>query len=293
MGGLLTGAPTRALLAALLAVTLSWAADPPRRIVSAAPSITEMLYALGLGEKVVGVTTFCHYPPEVRDKPKIGSYIRPNMETILAMKPDLVVVLREHGSLVGRLRRAGLPVQALEHNSLAGIYASLRQLGARAGVAAMAEQRVGEIVAALEKIRARGASLPSRGVMFVVGRTPGTIQDLVVVGRGGFLNELIRLAGGRNTFEDALSFYPRVPREEVYARRPEVLIDMGDMGQTDGVTEEQKRAVAELWKQMPLLPAVQSRRVYGVANDVFMVPGPRVAEAARLLFEMIHPEAAQ
>ena len=157
----------------------------------------------------------------------------------------------------------------------------------------MAERSIREIVAALEKIRARGALLPPRGVMFVVGRTPGTIQDLIVVGRGGFLNELIRLAGGRNTFEDALSFYPRVPREEVYARRPEVLIDMGDMGQTDGVTEEQKRAVAELWNQMPLLPAVQNRRVYGVANDVFMVPGPRVAEAARLLFEMIHPEAAQ
>ena len=113
MGGLLTSAPTRALLAALLAVSLSWAADPPQRIVSAAPSITEMLYALGLGDKVVGVTTFCHYPPEVRDKPKIGSYTRPNMETILAMKPDLVVVLREHGTLVGKLRRAGLPVQDL------------------------------------------------------------------------------------------------------------------------------------------------------------------------------------
>lgn len=277
----------------LMAIGAARADEPPRRIVSVAPSITEMLYALGLGDRVVGVTEFCHYPPEVREKPKIGSYLRPNIETVLAMQPDLVVVLREHGALAVRLRNVGLSVFELQHNDLGGIYGSLLSLGERASVEDVAKRRVGEIKQFLEGVSAKTASLPRRSVMFIVGRTPGTIQDLVVVGRGSFLNELIAIAGGRNVFADAPSFYPRIPREEIYARRPDVIIDMGDMADTDDVAEEHKRSVAQLWKQIPSLPAVQEGRVYPVAEDIFVVPGPRVIETAQSLFRMIHPEAAQ
>lgn len=251
-----------------------------------------MLYALGLGGRVVGVTTFCHYPPEVREKPKIGSYLHPNLETILAMKPDLVVVLQEHGRLVEKLRSVGLPVLELQHNSLEGIYASMLKLGERTAATSAAERRVAEIRKELDEVRQRTARLPRRGVMFVVGRTPGTVQDLVVVARGSFLNELITIAGGRNLYEDAPGHYPSIPQEELYARRPEVIIDMGDMGNTDHFTEEHERSVIRLWERMPLLPAVQAGRVYAVADDIFVVPGPRVAEAARALFRMIHPEVA-
>ena len=160
------------------------AEEAPRRIVSVAPSITEILYALGLGDRVVGVTEFCHYPPEVREKPKVGSYLRPNVETVLAMQPDLVVVLREHGALADRLRDVGLSVFELQHNDLAGIYDSLRSLGERAGVPEVAERRVREIKRFLADVSAKTDSLPRRSVMFIVGRTPGTIQDLVVVGEG-------------------------------------------------------------------------------------------------------------
>ena len=283
----------RLLVVLALAVLCLKAEEPPRRIISASPSITEMLYALGLGDRVVGVTEFCHYPPEVREKPKIGSYLRPNIETVLAMQPDLVVVLREHGALADRLRDVGLDVFAVQHNDLEGIYDSLLSLGERVGVASVAEQGVGEIKQFLAGVSAKTTSLPRRSVMFIVGRTPGTIQDLVVVGKGSFLNELIHMAGGRNVFADAPNFYPRIPREEIYARRPDVIIDMGDMSDTDDVTEEHKRSVAELWQQIPSLPAVKEGRVYPVAEDIFVVPGPRVVEAAESLFRMIHPEAAR
>ena len=112
-------------------------------------------------------------------------------------------------------------------------------------------------------------------------------------GKGSFLNELIAIAGGSNVFADATNHYPRIPREEIYARRPDVIIDMGDMSDTDEVTEEHKRSVAELWKQIPSLPAVKEGRVYPVAEDIFVVPGPRVIDAAQSLFRMIQPEAAQ
>ncbi len=275
----------------LFALTLR-AAEPPRRIVSTAPSITEMLYALDLGDRVVGVTTFCHYPPEVRQKPKIGSYTHPNLEAILEMHPDLVVVLKEHGNLREQLRNVGLPLLELQHNTLDGIYQSLSAIGKRAAVEDRAEQRIAQIQQALAEVRSRVSGLPKRSVMFIVGRTPDTIRDLIVVGHSSFLNELITMAGGRNLFEESLSYYPKIPREEIYARRPEVIIDMGDMSDTDQVTEEHKRSVVALWAKLPMLPAVKEGRVYSVAEDIFVVPGPRVVEAARALLRMIHPEVA-
>lgn len=281
------------LTAVLLAIAGSAnAADPPMRIVSTAPSITEMLYALGLGERVVGVTDFCHYPPEVIDKPKIGSYINPNFEVILAMQPDLVIVLKEHIRLGERLRAFELPVLELRHNTLAGIEESLLALGRESGVPEATAETVGAMRRGLDRVRSRAAKLPRRKVVFFVGRTPGTLRDLVAVGARSFLNELITIAGGDNIFGDAANFYPRISREELLARAPEVIVDMGDMGVTIGVTEDQKHSIVRLWEStMPGLPAVREARVYAVAEDHFMVPGPRVVPAAEALFAMIHPEA--
>lgn len=284
------------LLRLFIACICVWGTAPalaePQRIVSTAPSITEMLYSLGLGNRVVGVTTYCHYPPEVRQKPKIGNYMNPSFETILATKADLIVVLREHRSLVKQLRGFDLPVIALQHNDLAGIYQSLMNLGEMTGTSDRAAKQVDHLQSELAAIRRRTTSLSRRGVMFVIGRTPETVEDLVVVGRGSFLNELIAIAGGRNIFENTLAHYPRIPQEEIYARSPEVIIDMGNMGTTFQITEDHHEAVKELWEQMPKLPAVQTGRVYPVTEDLFVVPGPRVGETTRRFVSMIHPEVA-
>ena len=164
------------------------------------------------------------------------------------------------------------------------------ELGERTGAAKMAERRVGAMRARLETVKKQAEGLPRRSVMFIVGRTPATVEDLMAVGSNSFMNELIDIAGGRNVFEDAVAYYPRIPREEVYARRPQVIIDMGDMGDTDGVTERHRREIVELWKQLPNLPAVKTGRVYAVADDIFVVPGPRVVQTAERFFSMIHPE---
>ncbi len=284
--------PFPRILALMLALAAACYAAEPQRIISAAPSITEMLYALGLGDRVVAVTTYCHYPPEVRDKPKIGDYLRPNLETMVALQPDLVVVLEEHGELINRLQRAGLATLALRHNNLAGIYRSLETLGERTGTQARASELIGRMKKRLEAVREAAAEREKRSVMFIVGRTPATVADLIVVGKGSFLNELIDIAGGVNAFFDAESYYPRIPREEIYARRPEVIIDMGDMANTDAVTADHRLAVINLWnREFPDLPAVVRNRVYPVAEDIFVVPGPRVVDAAEELLRMIHPES--
>lgn len=264
------------MLAALLA----------QRIVSTAPSITEMLYDLGLGDRVVAVTMYCHYPPEARQKPKIGTYLSPDLEAMLRVKPDLIVTLESAPNVRDKLPALQVPALVLRNDTVAHILESMVTLGERAGVPTVARQRVAAIGEELKLLQERAAKLPRRSVMFVVGRTPGTVQDLVVVGGGSYLNELLERAGGRNAFADTRITYPKVSREEVLARRPEVVIDMGDMADTDKVNEAHKRAVVELWK-----PVAPWARVYAVASDIFVVPGPRVAQATREMGRMIHPEA--
>jgi len=128
-------------------------------------------------------------------------------------------------------------------------------------------------------------------MMFIVGRNPGTLAGLVAVGKASYLNEVIAIAGGENVFRDSFAPYPKVSLEEVLARAPEVIVDMGDMAQTEGVTEEHKKSVIALWNRYSRIPAAEKKNVFAVASDIFVVPGPRVVEAARAFARMLHPEA--
>jgi len=269
-----------ALAAALL--------GPPQRIVSTAPSITEMLYALGLGDRVVAVTTYCRYPPEAARKPKIGDYLRPNLELILAARPDLVILERTGVRNSATLASARLPVLEVDDGTLAGIYQSIERIGAAAGVAGRAAALNARLRAELDAVARRTAGLPKRRTMFVLGRTPARLEGIVVAGRGSYLDELIRLAGGRNIFGDTVSSYGKVPLEEILARDPEVILDMGEMAEPESLSQQRRRAVIALWRSQPSLSAVRLDRVYAVASGAFLVPGPRVAEAARELAALIH-----
>lgn len=280
----------RSMTALYLLSSLAFAA-PPQRIVSTAPSGTEMLYALGLGDRVVGVTTFCHYPPDAAKKPKIGDYLHPSLETIVGLRPGLVVSETTGVRHAERLRALNLNVLEIDDATLAGIYDSIRRIGQAAGVPARAEALCSQMRAQLDAIHTKVARLPRRRVLFLVGRTPGRIEDLVAAGRRSHLNELIEIAGGDNVFRDSVAAYGKIPLEELLSRNPEVIVDMGEMSETVGVTEAQKRAVVALWNRYPALAAVREHRVYAVASDIFVVPGPRVVEAARALARMLHPEA--
>lgn len=279
------------MVALLLFASALWGASPPARIVSTAPSITETLYALGLGDRVVGVTTYCHYPPEARKKPKIGNYTQPDLERIASLRPDLVIIQKNPIRLADKLKALRLNSLEVTHESLAEIRQMITQIGQAAGVPERAAALNARIASGLDEVRRRTGRYQPRKTFFVIGRTPGTIENLVTLSGGSYLDEIIRIAGGVNIFADARTTYPKVTLEEVLARAPEVIIDMGDMAQTEGVTEEHKRSVVALWGRHPSIPAVKQGRVYAVASDVFVVPGPRVVEAAREFARRIHPEA--
>jgi iron complex transport system substrate-binding protein len=264
--------------------------QPPQRIVSTAPSITELLYALGLGDRIVGVDRFSRYPPEVLRKAKIGDYVNPNLETIASLRPDLVIIPTNPVKLAERLAVLRLKVLELDQESIAKLYESFRIVGQATGATAQAAKLESTVRGQLEAVRVRAASLKKTRMMFVVGRTPNRLDGLIVVGQTSYLNEVIALAGGDNVFRDAVAPYPGVSLEEVLARNPDVIVDMGDMADTGGVSEEHSREVTSLWERLGSVAAVKQHRVYAVASDVYVIPGPRVVAAAKAFLEMLHPE---
>lgn len=261
------------------------------RIVSTAPSITEMLFALGLGDRVQGVTNYCHYPAEALKKPKVGTYLKPDLETILSLRPDLVIVQKNPARLTERLTALKLKVLEIDHDTINGVYESIQRIADAAGVPDRAKALNTRLRAELDNIRRRTEKLPRRKMVFIVGRTPGTLDGLIAVGKTSYLNELIEIAGGVNIFRDSVAAYPKVNHEEMLSRNPEVIVDMGDMADTVGVTEAHKRSVVALWDRLASIDAVRRKRVFAVASDIFVVPGPRMVDATREFARMLHPEA--
>jgi iron complex transport system substrate-binding protein len=272
-----------------LALSAALAAQP-RRIVSTAPGITETLFALGLGDRVVGVSQYCHYPPEASKRPQIGSYLRPNVEAIMGLRPDLVIVQSLPDSVLPRLQQMKLNTLSVDHGKLEHTLTSIQTIGDRCGVPDRARALVANIRARLDAVRQRTSRAPRRSLIFVVGRTPGRLEGMVVVGRGSYLNELIAIAGGNNPLSSSPLDYLRLSLESLIGINPDVLVDMGDMADTVGVSEAHKREVVAMWKGVATLKAPKRGGVYAVASDVFVVPGPRMVEAAEMFARMLHPE---
>jgi iron complex transport system substrate-binding protein len=272
----------------LLAAALCLA--QPRRIVSTAPAITEMLFAVGLGDSVVGVSNFCHYPPEAMTRKKIGTYIQPDLEAIAALRPSLVIIQNNPIQLASKLARLNLKVLEVDYATVPQIYSTLESIAAAGGNAEPGRALAARLRSELEKIRLATAKLPRRKIAFIVGRNPGVIEGLIAVGKGAYLSELVSIAGGENVFNDTSIPYPQISLESMLARNPDVIVDMGDMTQTKGVTEAHKKAVVSLWDKYPQLKAVREHRVFAVADDHFVVPGPRMIQAARDFARMLHPE---
>jgi len=291
--GQFSRAPKLATVLLLLCSTAVNLRSQPQRIVSTTPGITELLYALGLGDRVVGVTRFCRYPPEAQKKTVIGDYINPNIEVIASLKPDLVVVQQNPVRLTEQLNALHLHTLEIdEQNSRIddAIYKSIRIVGDATGASARATQLIATIRQGLADVHNKAAQLKPKRVMFVVGRSPGRLDGLIVVGRASYLNEVMAIAGGQNVFSDAVAPYPGISLESVLARNPEVIIDIGDMADNI-VTEQHKRDIVVLWQRAATIAAVKQHSVFATPPDMFLVPGPRVVDAARALLALFHPES--
>jgi len=256
----------------------------PQRIISLAPSNTEILFALGLGDRVVGVTEYCDYPPEALEKEKVGGYSTPDIEKIIALEPDLILASSIHAKeIIPALEERGLIVFALEPQNLDGILADIRVVGEITG----SEKEASELVAQME-----------RRVKAVTEKTDKLREDqrprvfypvwhdpLWTVGSETFVNELIEKAGGVNIFRD-IKRYKTVDLETVIARNPEIIIAAA--GHEDAGEELFKWVKSEA--RLSVTEAHRNNRVYLIDSDVVERAGPRIVEGLEVLAKCIHPE---
>ncbi len=254
----------------------------PRRIVSLVPGVTEILFAIGAQDALVGVTDFCDYPPEARRKARVGDMLAPNLETLVSLRPDLVVATRSGNreETFDQLKRLGLPVYLVdEPPSIADVLRLVGGLGqltgrrdAAAAVAAGLERRITAV-----RERVAGRSHPR--VLYVLWPEP-----LIVPGRGSLVSELIASAGGESVTADQGQGYPRMSLEAAVGRAPEVII-LARHGAGTGP------AAREQWQRLESLPAIRSGRLYTADGDLLHRYGPRVVDGLELLARLIHPEA--
>lgn len=280
----------RVLLSLLLACAFAApiAAQAPRRIISTSPSMTETLFALGLGDRVVAVSQFCRFPPQVASLPKIGTYLRPDVERIAQLRPDLIVIHAQADQLERNLKTVKVPYIAVDFVGLSGVFSSMRAIGAAAGVAERAGVLVADIERRFAEIRKAVAERRPQRVLFIVGRRPGTLTDLVAAGPGSYLSELVSVAGGVNVLSDpGLPEYPRISMETVIRLEPDVIIDAGDMEDRPNERLAREAVTLDMWKRRQIA-GTRAARVHVVLSDAFVIPGPRMTEAAETMALWLH-----
>lgn len=235
-----------------------------RRIVSLSPNVTEILFALDLGERVVGVDDFSDHPPAARAKPRVGGYLDPDLEKIVTLRPDLGVVLEAQGELAAELRQLGVPVLVVDNQDLEDVERSMVEVAARAGV-----RRRGEELARRFRADLAPRDLPRRRrVMIAVGRSPGLTAEVLVAGPESYPHELVSRLGVENVFADLGRRYATVGAEEVLARRPEVVLDLHH----EELPAAAEAAMADDWRDL-LGPEVEVAVIDGPET---VIPGPRL-----------------
>lgn len=277
-----------AAIIGLLVVTASGEgahAQPPQRIVSLAPSVTETLFALGAGEQLVGICTFCDFPREVERIDRIGAYINPNVEAIVAKRPDVVIGVPPNSpEAIAALQRLGLRTIVVRVETIAEIEAAIRTIAQEAGREVQGEKLLAGMNQRMALVRKRLEGAPQRRVLMVVGQTP-----LIAVGSGIFLDELISQAHGINIAASAKQPWPQLSLEVAIAKQPEVIID-GSMGSEETQAAEQRLGI---WRNFPTVPAVRDGKLYGRLSSAILRPGPRLPDAFEELARLIHPERFQ
>jgi len=254
---------------------------PPKRLIALAPNLTEILYALGLGDRVAGVTNHCNYPPEASLKPKVGSYIHLNVEQIISLSPDLVI-----GTMDGNERYI---LDLLEQAHIKVFFVNPRDV--RQAIETIST--VGLVCGLPEKARQLSDGLTRRVNRVVDATSPGKrplvflqihIQPIMTVNRNTVHHDLIRLAGGDNMTAGEPVTYPRISLEEVIRRKPEVIL-ISSM-EREGRFEKARQG----WLQWTSIPAVQRGRVHLIDSDLIDRPSPRVVDGLEIMARLLHPE---
>ncbi len=256
----------------------------PERIVSLAPNITEIIFELGLDEKIVGVSSDSDYPAEAAYKNKVGSFWQPNTEAIIACKPDLVIALdsEQQKTVAKTLNRLGYKALILKADKIEELWTAIQTIGTATDCRQRADELIENIKSKLSKLQSKTISADRVRILWIIQPEP-----LRVAGRNTFINELIELAGGENSIGPTIQEYPSINTEELLACGAEVIIQST---MDSGNIEKQQQAAELYWSKYPNLPAVRNKRIYVLDSDVMLRLGPRLPQAVAEIGRCLYPD---
>ncbi len=260
----------------------------PWRIISSVPSFTEILFALGAGDRVVAVSSFCRHPEKINSLPKIGGLLDPNLERVLSLKPDLIVLMASQRDLAWRYESLGIRTLRLEIDTLDQMFTALRLIGEAVGTPAAAKDLADKIRRDLDRVADRVRGRPRPRTVFVIEHEPGALRQVFVAGTDSYLGSVLALAGGENILSGLPSAYAKVSIERIVQTDPEVILVMTGK---DAITDGDREAERKLWGKLPTLAAVKTGRVVLIRADPVSIPGPRLAESVELISRVLHPDA--
>jgi iron complex transport system substrate-binding protein len=271
-----------------LAIDAQTPARPaPLRIVSLVPATTEMLFDMGAGSRVVGVGSYDRYPPQVATLPHLGGLLDPNIEQLIALRPDLVIIYDTQIELRRQLERARIPAWSYSLKGLSDLLTTMRNLGDRIGMSAQGRTAADRLDAQLRAVQARVAGQRRPRTLLIFGREPGSLRGINASGGYGFLHDLLELAGGADVLSDVKQAAVSMSSEMVLSRAPEVIIELH---YGDSLRDANEAAERRAWNALPGVPAVRSGRIHFMTGDLFVVPGPRVGRAAEQFARTLHPD---
>ncbi|HZP38765.1 MAG TPA: cobalamin-binding protein [Methylomirabilota bacterium] len=253
----------------------------PARIISLVPSVTEILYAIGAQDRLVGVTDFCDYPPEARRKPHVGGMLAPSLEGMVSLKPDLVIATSagNRQETFDQLDRLQIPLYVVDPITVADVLDLMGRLGRLADRAEAADRTVADLRERIRRVTARLEGRPRPRVLYVLWPDP-----LIVPGRDALVSELIGLAGGQSVTIDGGEGYPRYSLEAALARKPDVIVLASHSPERTPLSRDK-------WERFRQVPAIAAGRLYTIDGDLTHRYGPRIVDGLERLARLIHPEA--
>lgn len=265
---------------------IAFSTQPPQRIISLVPNVTEILFAIGAGPQVIAVSTYDVEPPEVRALPTVGALVDPDTERIIALRPDLVVTYGSQVDLQTQLKRVSVPFFDYRHGGLDHIMVTMRELGRRTGHVEQADKVARGLEAAIDAVRKRVAGKPRPRTLLVFGREPGSLRNVYASAGKGFLHDMLTVAGGEDVLQDIDKESAQVSTEMILARRPDVILELNAASR---LNEADLTAVLAPWSALSSVPAVRNKRVVILTGPGLTVPGPRVIGGIEKMAKALHP----
>ena len=271
--------------------TPSSAPHAPQRIVTLAPSLTETVFALGLGDRIVGVTSDSEFPAETQQKTKLGGFLTINAEAVVALEPDLILIPPTTGDMPEHLRKLGLPCALVHQFSVEDILASITQIGSLCKAESAAKSLRESIEMQLRHVQDLTKDLPKPRVLISVGRdyTSTSLDQVYIAAGTSFYAGLVELAGGENAYQSQAFAYPMLSAEGIMELAPDVVLEILPDREKQSLAPE---TILAAWQSLPELPAVRDGRIFTLDANYIGIPGPRMPLILNDMAAKLHPEVS-